>query len=91
VAYPQQGTGKPPDPDLLAAVVLHALVADGHKGIAVEQVANACERDPHDPADRQEIQAAFDSLLDDGLARCDGAVDLFVPTRAAIRSSELSF
>jgi hypothetical protein len=91
VAKVQHDTLKAPDPDLLAAVVLHTLVADGRRGIAVEQVASACERDPDDPADRREIEAALDILLDDGLAQRDGADDLFAPTRAAIRASELSF
>ncbi len=91
MAKTQQDTLKPPDPDLLAAVVLHTLVADGRRGIAVEQVASACERDPDDPGDREAIEAALDSLLGDGLAQRDGADDLFAPTRAAIRASELSF
>lgn len=91
MAYSQRDTPGPSDPDLLAAVVLHTLVAEGRDGIAVEQMAHACERDPHDPADRQAIQAALDGLLDDGLARRDGMGGVFAPTRAAIRASELSF
>jgi hypothetical protein len=79
----------PPDPDLLAAVVLHTLVSDAREGMTVSRLAKACERDPSDTADRDEIEAALEILLDDGLARCEE--EIFMPTRAAIRASELSF
>lgn len=76
-------------PDLLAAVVLHTLVTEGRKGMTLPRVAVACERDPNDPADIDEIEAAIEILLDDGLAQGDG--ELFRPTRPAIRARELSF
>jgi hypothetical protein len=53
------------------------------------QVAEACERDPADPADVDEVEAALEVLLGDGLAHSQG--DLYRPTRAAIRAAELSF
>jgi hypothetical protein len=64
-------------------------------------VASACERDPNDSAELDEIERALRILLDDGLAEpgaiprsdvasgCD--VDLYVPTRAATRAEELRF
>jgi hypothetical protein len=70
-------------------VVLHTLVTQGRNGVTVSQVAVACERDPSDPADSSEIEAALEILLDDGLAHCEDK--LFLPTRAAVRASELSF
>jgi hypothetical protein len=76
-------------PDLLAAVVLHTLVSEGREGMTVARVTLDCERDPNDPSDRTEIEAALEILLDDGLARRED--ELFRPTRAAIRASELSF
>ena len=76
-------------PDLLAAVVLDALVSEGRAGMTVEQVAIACERDPRDPQEALEIEAALEILLDDGLAT--GENGLHRPTRAAIRAAELSF
>ncbi|MFZ1155761.1 MAG: hypothetical protein WAN93_12750 [Solirubrobacteraceae bacterium] len=79
----------PSDPDLLASVVLHTLVTQGRDGITVSQVAVACEREPSDPADSEEIEAALEILLGDGLAL--QKEDLFLPTRAAVRASELSF
>jgi len=84
-----QDTAPSQHPDLLAAVVLHALVTEGRDGMSVARVARACERDPTDPADIDEIEAAIEILLDDGLAQCDD--ELFRPTRAAIRAGELSF
>jgi hypothetical protein len=82
---------KPPSqhPDLLAAVVLHTLVTQGCAGLSVAQVASACERDPKDPADIDEIEAALELLLGDTLAQCKD--DLYRPTRAAARAAELSF
>jgi hypothetical protein len=70
-------------------VALHTLVTEGREGMTATQVATVCERDPHDAADIDEIEAALEILLDDGLARCKD--ELFLPTRAAIRASELSF
>lgn len=78
-----------PDPDLLAAVVLHTLVSEGVEGMTVEQVAVACERSPNHPGEEREIEEALAILLDDGLAMC--ADDLYRPTRPAIRAAELSF
>jgi hypothetical protein len=86
---PQQRAKPTPDPDPLAAVVLHTLVAEGREGMTVAQIAEACERDPADPADVDEVEAAVEVLLADGLAR--GKHDLYRPTRAAIRADELSF
>jgi hypothetical protein len=76
-------------PDLLAAVVLYTLVSEGREGLTVARVADACQRDPSDSADIDEIEAALRILLDDELAEREG--DLYLPTRAAIRSAELSF
>lgn len=70
-------------------MVLHTLVTHGRDGIPAHRVAAACERDPSQPAEMREIEAALEILLDDDLARRDG--DLFAPTHAAIRASELSF
>ena len=70
-------------------MVLHTLVSVGRDGMTVAQVAMACERDPENPADTGEIEAALEILFDDELARCED--ELFRPTRAAIRASELSF
>jgi hypothetical protein len=76
-------------PDLLAAVVLHTLVSEGRDGMTVSRVAVACERKPDDPAERDEIEAALKILLDDDLATCED--ELFRPTRAAVRASDLDF
>jgi hypothetical protein len=84
---------------LLAAVVLHTLVSEGREGLTVRRVALTCERDPDDPADLDEIEAALAILLADSLAECEarredggqGEDGLFLPTRAAIRADELSF
>jgi hypothetical protein len=78
-----------PDPDLLAAVVLHTLVSEGRDGLTVAQIAVACERSPNHPGEEREIEEALAILLDDGLARRED--DLFRPTRPAIRAAELSF
>lgn len=78
-----------PDPDLLAAVVLHTLVSDGRGGLTVEQLAVACDRSPHHPGEEREIVEALALLLDDGLARVE--TELYRPTRAAVRAAELSF
>ena len=77
------------DPDPLAAVVLHVLVSEARNGFTAVQVAKACERDPSDPSDLDEVEAALEVLLNDGLARYQD--DLYLPTRAAVRAAELSF
>jgi hypothetical protein len=77
------------DPDPLAAVVLHILVSEARDGFTSAQVAKACERDPNDPSDLDEVEAALEVLLNDGLAQSQD--DLYRPTRAAVRASELSF
>jgi hypothetical protein len=74
---------------MLAAVVLHTLVTEGRGGMTSTQVAAACERNPSNPDDAQEIEVGLRVLLEDGLAeRVD---DLYRPTRAAVRAAELSF
>jgi hypothetical protein len=80
-------------PDLLAAVVLHTLVREGRDGITVASIAKACDRDPSDPSDSSEVEAALGVLLDDGLAEREHRAerDLWLPTRAAMRADELSF
>lgn len=75
-------------PDLLAAVVLHTLVSKS-SGMTVACVAIACDRDPGDPGDVEEVRGALEILLEDGLAKREA--DLFRPTRAAVRARELSF
>ena len=55
-------------PDLLAAVVLHTLVSEARDGMSAAAVALACERDPEAKRDIDEIVAALEILLDDGLA-----------------------
>lgn len=87
-----------PHPDLLAAVVLHVLVTEGRDGISTDEVARACERDPHKEAERHEIETALEILVRDELAvRRDGPREdagtspTFAPTRAAVRAAELSF
>lgn len=76
-------------PDALAAVALHTLVSEGREGMTREQVALACERDPTNPPELQEIEAALQVLLEDELTEREN--ELFKPTRAAIRAFELSF
>lgn len=70
-------------------MVLHTLVSIAGKGLTIAQLATACERNPADPADMDEIEAAIEVLLIDGLAQ--SREDLYQPTRAAIRAAELSF
>jgi hypothetical protein len=55
-------------PDLLAAVILHTLVSEARDGMTVAAVAVACERDPDAECDIDEIVAALEILLGDGLA-----------------------
>ncbi len=69
--------------------MLHVLVNEARKGFTSVQVAKACERDPSDPSDLDEVEAALEVLLNDGLAQCKN--DLYRPTRAAVRAAELSF
>jgi hypothetical protein len=88
VANTQQYAGHP-DPDLLAAVVLHTLVSEGRNGLTVAQVAVACDRSPNHPGEEREIEQALAILVNDGLAACED--DLYRPTRPAIRAAELSF
>jgi hypothetical protein len=76
-------------PDLLAAVVLHVLVSAGPAGLALRQIARACEREPRRAEESREVQAALDILLADELASREA--DRYRPTRAAIRAAELSF
>lgn len=87
--------GRPRDPDLLAAVVLHVLVTEGSEGITLTHVAGICERDPDDEAERREVQTALDILIRDELAVSEpsqaGDDRRFRPTRAAVRAAELSF
>lgn len=78
-----------PNPDLLAAVVLHILVSEGGEGLVAERIAIACLRDPGSVDDAGEIEEALAILLDDGLAKREDG--LYSPTRAAIRAAELSF
>jgi hypothetical protein len=89
VAKTQQQAGTDPAPELLAAVVLHTLVTNRRQAMTVNQVARACERNPRDPADTDEVEAALQVLLDDGLAECEN--ERYRPTRAAVRATELSF
>ncbi len=69
--------------------MLHTLVSTAGKGMTIAQLASACERNPANPADVDEIEAAIEVLLIDGLAQSQD--DLYQPTRAAIRATELSF
>jgi hypothetical protein len=76
-------------PDLLAAVVLHTLVTEGRDGMTVAAIATDCQRDPSDPHDMDEIEAALEILRGDDLAEPGNG--LYRPTRAAVRAYELSF
>jgi hypothetical protein len=82
-----------PDPDatpqhidLLAAVVLHTLVA--RRARAFEPICRAVERDPNKPAERSEVEQALAVLVADKLAVHEG--EQWTPTRAAVRAAELS-
>jgi hypothetical protein len=59
-------------PDLLAAVVLHTLVSEARDGMSAAAIALACERDPEAERDLEEIAAALEILLNDGLAEREG-------------------
>lgn len=95
MANSQEDIAEPQDPDLLAAVVLHVLVTEGQQGSSLEQVARACERDPDDEAEHQEVQVALEILVRDDLATREAANPdaqaRYKPTRAAVRAAELSF
>ncbi len=54
--------------DLLAAVVLHTLVSEARDGMSAAAIAVACDRDPDGERDLDEIVAALEILLKDGLA-----------------------
>jgi hypothetical protein len=82
-------TPSDPDPDLLAAVVLHTLIQAGPAGATLDQTIAACERDPTVPSQRTEIERALESLSADGLA-CRRGVRVSA-TRAALRADSLSF
>ena len=73
--------------DLLAAVVLHVLVAERTR--TFEPICRAVERDPSKPAERSEVEQALAVLVADGLAVQEG--EQWTPTRAAVRAAELSF
>ncbi len=79
---------QPPHPDLLAAVVLHVLLASPHP-LTLAQATAACERDPASPSDRAAIAQALDGLIADGLAQRRGS--RFAATRAALRADALRF
>lgn len=74
--------------DLLAAVVLHVLVAEPHNS-TLAQIAQGVERDVGVPEERQEVEDALAVLVADELAIRDG--EHWRATRAARRAAELSF
>jgi hypothetical protein len=76
------------DVDLLAAVVLHVLVAEPHKS-AFAQIAKGVERDIDVAGERQEVEDALAVLVADELAIREG--EHWRATRAARRAAELSF
>ncbi len=63
-----QDDGSCQPPDLLAAVVLHTLVSEARDGMTAAAIAVACDRDPDAERDIDEIMAALEILLEDGLA-----------------------
>jgi hypothetical protein len=79
-----QDKGSSQHPDLLAAVVLHTLLSEAREGISVAAVAIACERDPNEPDDLAEIEAALRLLIEDGLAERE-----FTPPRKLDRTAGL--
>jgi hypothetical protein len=89
VAQAQDSRSVRPDPDLLAAVVLHTLIRAGPQAVPLPRTIVACERDPSDSTDRVAIEAALQGLIADGLAYRRGA--RFGATRAALRADALSF
>lgn len=48
--------------------MLHTLVSEARNGMTAAAVALACERDPHEQEDIDEIETALQILLEDGLA-----------------------
>jgi hypothetical protein len=78
-----------PHPDLLAAVVLHALLSAAPGALTVTQATSSVERDPVDQAERTAVAQALQSLIADGLARRRG--ECFGATRAALRADALRF
>ncbi len=75
--------------ELLAAVVLHVLVTQGHEGIDADQMARAVERDHDNDDQRGEVAAALQLLAEEDLARREG--ERWRPTRAALATARLSF
>jgi hypothetical protein len=73
--------------DLLAAVVLHVLVAESAR--TFEPICRSVQRDPNKPDERSEVEQALAVLVADGLALHEG--EQWTPTRAAVRAAELSF
>jgi hypothetical protein len=73
--------------------VLHTLVSDGREGMTATRVAVACERDHDDADDVREVEKALAILLEDGLATREEehGIELYRPSRAAVRAAELSF
>lgn len=76
-------------PDLLAAVVLHALVSAGSRTLSLTDTMAACERDEDNSRERGEIEAALEGLIADGLAYRAG--ERVGASRAARRADSLSF
>jgi hypothetical protein len=68
-----QDEGFSQHPDLLAAVVLHTLVSEARDGMTAAAIAAACDRDPDAERDIDEIVAALEILLEDGLAEREAA------------------
>jgi hypothetical protein len=93
-------------PDLLAAVVLDALVRAATP-LTLAQLATACERDPGSGPERTAIEEALESFIADGLAwrhppsreeSCHRQPReeprqqaRYCPTRAALRADALRF
>lgn len=68
-----QDGGSSQHPDLLAAVVLHTLVSEARDGMSAAAIAVACDRDPDAERDIDEIVAALEILIGDGLAEHEAA------------------
>lgn len=79
----------PPHPDLLAAVVHHALLSAHPATLTLAETAAAVERDPASQADRVAVEAALQGLIADGLAHRRGG--RYGATRAALRADSLRF
>ncbi len=79
----------PPHPDLLAAVVHHALLSAHPATLTLGETAVAVERDPASQADCAAVDAALKGLIADGLARRRGGH--YGVTRAALRADALRF